>query len=444
MSKRKTHEEFVNEIGIKHPNIKIIGTYNTSKDRILCECKIDGYRWSPTAGSLCYGFGCPKCSGNAKITHEEFKNELFKKNQNIELLGTYVNSYTKILCKCKLDGYEWYAKPSNLLHLNRGCPECAKIKISNALKLSNDEFLIKLEEFNDENGTFWTSEEEYKGFHNPIKFKCSKDGFEIVARPSNLFNGCYKCHNCYKESKIRELNDYISEHELPIEIIGDYIDSSTNIKCKCTICGNEYYSTPNRIIQTNSICRKCAYIEMGINKRLPIEEFLHRLEVINPNVEYIDGYINMSKNVNVKCKKCGYKWSTRASSLIGKVSGCPNCNCSKGENKIRDILDYYNIEYISQKTFDGLVGIGNLKLRYDFYLPNYNVLIEYQGIQHEKPIDFSGRGKEYAIDCFEKQIFHDKTKKDYALKNNIKLFEIWYYDFDKIDELLKKELDLSA
>lgn len=106
MVKRKTHDQFVGEIKIKHPYIKILGRYITSKDRILCECQKDGYQWTPTPYSLSAGHGCPKCSNNNKRTHEELIAELENINPNIEVLGKYVNSTTKILCRCKIDGFE--------------------------------------------------------------------------------------------------------------------------------------------------------------------------------------------------------------------------------------------------------------------------------------------------------------------------------------------------
>ena len=108
--------------------------------------------------------------------------------------------------------------------------------------------------------------------------------------------------------------------------------------------------------------------------------------------------------------------------------------------EIEEILKNENINYTIQKTFDGLVGVGNTKIRYDFYLPKHNLLIEYQGIQHEKPIDFSGRGEDFAIKCFENQQEHDNRKREYAKKNNIKLLEIWYYDFENIENILKSHL----
>ena len=71
------------------------------------------------------------------------------------------------------------------------------------------------------------------------------------------------------------------------------------------------------------------------------------------------------------------------------------------------------------KEFDGLVGLNNKNLSYDFYLPQYNLLIEYQGEQHEKPIDFTGKGMKYAKKRFQIQQEHDTT--DAATGTNKKI-----------------------
>lgn len=128
---------------------------------------------------------------------------------------------------------------------------------------------------------------------------------------------------------------------------------------------------------------------------------------------------------------------------------CPECQYSKGEDKISQVLisigfekteNIYNKNkcYIPQFTFKGLKGTGGGLLSYDFYLPNYNLLIEYQGIQHTKFVEGLHKSKK----AFEKQLEHDRRKKEYAQNNNIKLLEIWYWDFDKIEEILHNEIKI--
>ena len=63
-----------------------------------------------------------------KKTHEEFENELYKINDKIEILGTYNGIHTKIKCRCKIDGYIWNAEPNHLLH-GHGCPLCGGTRV---------------------------------------------------------------------------------------------------------------------------------------------------------------------------------------------------------------------------------------------------------------------------------------------------------------------------
>ena len=116
---------------------------------------------------------------------------------------------------------------------------------------------------------------------------------------------------------------------------------------------------------------------------------------------------------------------------------CPYCVHWKGEKRIEDWLISNNINYIIQMKFDDLIGTGNGLLSYDFYLLAYNLLIEYQGNFHDGSANVSIlQTKEMLI----KQIEHDKRKKEYAKEHNINFLEIWYWDFNNIEEILKEVL----
>jgi hypothetical protein len=148
--------------------------------------------------------------------------------------------------------------------------------------------------------------------------------------------------------------------------------------------------------------------------------------------------LTVIKKVWWMCAECKHEWQTSVYSRnIGR--GCPICKESKGENQITKYLNFNNINFIPQMTYDGLVGVRNGDLSYDFYIPNYNLLIEYQGEFHD---DTAYKKKAQSLKEFETQIEHDKRKRDYAINNNIKLLEIWYYDFDNIENILTKELIL--
>jgi hypothetical protein len=162
------------------------------------------------------------------------------------------------------------------------------------------------------------------------------------------------------------------------------------------------------------------------------------------------------KKVWIKCQEVLYHDSYLVScgDFTHKNSRCSICNKSKGEKRCKEVfisknfieilqeehdklldMDKYNNTYfISQKTFDGLIGLGGGLLSYDFYLPKYNLLIEYQGEFHD------GTAYQQSKKDFEKQFEHDRRKKEYAKQHNMILLEIWYWDFDNIEEILENEL----
>lgn len=147
-----------------------------------------------------------------------------------------------------------------------------------------------------------------------------------------------------------------------------------------------------------------------------------------------------NKKVWIKCQKdeTHDSYYVMCANFTSHGRRCPSCKESHGERKIREYLIKHNIEFIPQKTFPKLLGIGNKPLSYDFYIPSKNLLIEFQGEQHYRPVDFNNEGIEQAEKNFEKQQEHDKRKRDYAKQNNIDLLEISYIQEDEIEEILDK------
>lgn len=128
---------------------------------------------------------------------------------------------------------------------------------------------------------------------------------------------------------------------------------------------------------------------------------------------------------------CGKKTTVAGHDLRnGDTQSC-GCLISTAELEISQILQDINIEYETQKKYVGLVGTGGGLLRFDFYLPKYNMLIEYQGKQHYTPFYRFG-GEE----AYQKGLIHDEIKREYCKKNGIKLLEIPYWERSNLREIL--------
>lgn len=167
------------------------------------------------------------------------------------------------------------------------------------------------------------------------------------------------------------------------------------------------------------------------------EDFINEMSKINPNIKIVGEYHGSENPVDCECLICGNKWSPIGRSLkCGQ--GCPSCTMSKGEIKIKQILNNQKIKYVAQKTFDDC--IYKEKLKFDFYLPDFNICIEFDGQQHFEPVDFASKGIEWAKNLFELNQIKDKIKNDYCYDNNIKLIRIPYWDFNNIESILTSEI----
>ena len=111
------------------------------------------------------------------------------------------------------------------------------------------------------------------------------------------------------------------------------------------------------------------------------------LKNVHPNIVLRGNYVGTHINTLHECLTCGCEWNPRPSNLLTGY-GCPECNESKGEKQVGLWLRQHDIMYVSQKRFDDCCDKKSLP--FDFYLPNYNTCIEYQGKQHYESIEYFG------------------------------------------------------
>ena len=144
--------------------------------------------------------------------------------------------------------------------------------------------------------------------------------------------------------------------------------------------------------------------------------------------------------VKWKCHKCNYEWETSVSHRVKDNSGCPQCSLkiSKGETIIYNYLNQNNIKFKKEAIFKDCRD--KKPLPFDFYLPNQNICIEYDGIQHFEPVNFGIGTYEDAIDKFITTQEHDKIKNEYCKQHSITLIRISYKDKNNIEEILSNKI----
>lgn len=193
--KKRTNDEFVEELNEKRPNIIPLEPFSGVDNKIKCRCKTCGDEFYAKPYVLLSGKsgnGCRKCAGTKKKTHEEYVQELIDKNIPVEVLETYKGNPFNILHRCKKCGYTWSARPSNILNGNL-CPVCAgkvAMKGYNDLWTTHPHIAEWLE--NPLNGHHFTY-----GSGKKVNWKCPHCGNIIsrivrdVVRQNNL--PCHKC-----------------------------------------------------------------------------------------------------------------------------------------------------------------------------------------------------------------------------------------------------------
>jgi Zn finger protein HypA/HybF involved in hydrogenase expression len=299
-----------------------------------------------------------------KKTHDIFIEEMKLKHPDLKILGTYINSQTKILLE---DGFhiQYLFRPNDLL-------KGSKPSISSAI---------------DKPTAFKTKAEQIHGKdiydYTKINYVTNRDKIEI---------SCNKCKLVFFQRPTRHLS-------------GD----------GCPDCGFIKSQTSNKQI----LSLRAISVVNDISN-------LHSNRVNCDKLDYKGNKIKSLFGCNVNSEH-GYWLATPNDILDG--CGCPSCNSSKGELEIESILRSKNIIYTKNKAFAGC-KYKNL-LKFDFYLPDYNLCIEYDGIQHFKSISTFGGDK-----VFKENKIRDQIKNKFCKTNKIKLLRIPYTKFKSIENII--------
>ena len=200
-----------------------------------------------------------------------------------------------------------------------------------------------------------------------------------------------------------------------------YVNNSTKVIITCPIHG-DFLQTPSDHLMKYG-CKRCA----SDKGRWTTKDFIYKAQQVHGDLyDYSEvNYINTSTKVSIICPKHG-KFDQTPNAHVSQGKGCKKCKNTRGENQIYVWLTHHNFtNFVCEKTFDECKSPKGVKLRYDFYLPSHNLLIEYDGAQHFGPSAFGrNMSPELQQSNYTRTVLHDSIKNEYATNNNIDLLRI--------------------
>lgn len=458
---------------------------NAYKHNWVCRCGniIEGRMWNKVKGRE--SIRCFKCTSEKqenRYRHEVEKNmeyEYIRSYRKHDILpnGNKVGDQPIIEVRHIFCDSIYTISATGFINDNKRCGKCCGSYEKSIAYHIEVELMLKLEDVWDFNKNNKYPNTISKYTHNKVWFKCqdvgyhgsysvSVNNFMRAVNKNNTF-GCPYCHG--KKTHPRDsFAQYHIDNTDPdfLEKYWDYdkntvdpfeISPSSNKNKVWIKCQNEEVNELNGLKKkdyhgsyevycndfTSNI--KLSHKLCACNICTGYQNFLHQYDSFgyhnldkvmswSPNNDISPFRVarNSGKKYEFICPECSNEFSKRIAEVSSRGSFCNHCSKSRGERRIVKWLHENNISYISEKEYDELIGVGGNNLRYDFYLQDYDMLLEYDGEFHYEDRYKDGR--------FKKQKTHDRLKNKYAKDNDIKLIRIPYWDFDNIEEILNKEI----
>ena len=281
--------------------------------------------------------------------------------------------------------------------------------------------------------TYDYSKVEYNTMHKKVIIICQEHG-EFLQTPNAHIRQKQGCNKCCINNRTQNQKDttesFINKSK---QIHGNRYDytlteygsnAHDKVKIICKIHGVFNQEPSNHL--KGSGCPNCTYNIGNTEKFIKKSSLIH-----NNKYDYsLVKYTQNKKPVKIICPLHGVFEQT-PDKHSNRKHGCPNCNLSKGELEIKNFLELNNISFIQQFCFKNCKH--KLALPFDFYIPIYNLCIEFNGIQHYKAVAFFGGNSKLEL-----QKKRDKKKQEYCKNNNIDLLTIKYNE--NVAKILSKKL----
>ena len=294
--------------------------------------------------------------------------------------------------------------------------------------------IVSIEEVKNRIETKWKNQPfeiiEYTRVTKPFTIKCLRCGEIKTYRSFGNFISssrkgvciCYSENNSeLKHKQNQEKILKIIEEKENLSFVSFQKRATTGkyeITCFCSECKQNFTKTQQGFL-LNPKCFYCESRENMNTKGLQAK--------LGKEYKLLSEFQGTQKSILIKHIPCGFIWKVKPKYFL-RYPRCPKCcgKRSKGELKI---ADYFTKKEIQFETEKGFSWQSNLKRRYDFYVPAYNLVIEYMGEQHYFETNY------FKIP-YKEQIKIDKEKKEEAINNGLKYLAIGYFDLNRIEKIL--------
>lgn len=293
-------------------------------------------------------------------------------------------------------------------------------------KLNTKDFINKATEIH--GGFYDYSLAEYSGVRGSVKIICPHHGeFEQMARSHLQGKGCFACNGTDKRSQEEFIKEISVIYKNCTFNKVEYKGRKKPVIITCDIHG-DFEKRADEALRSKG-CPNCQS-----NSPMDTKSFVEAASKVHfGKYDYAKTlYRRRLSKLTITCPLHGDFKQTPNGHLSGR--GCPRCRKSKGEEKIERFLENYNINYNYEHVLCKSRETGG-SLRADFFLPEMNTVIEFDGVQHFKPI--KAWGGEVNLKKVQKR---DRIKDNFCRLNKIKVIRIKYTDINKVEDILKTQL----
>lgn len=303
-------------------------------------------------------------------------------------------------------------------------------------KLTTTSFIQRSQSIHGDKFTY--EKTTYVNSKTPVVISCVNHG-DISVNPNNHINNKSGCPLCYGRIK-KTSEQFITQVK---QLHGDvftfartnYVGDGVKVTITCKQHG-DFTPTPSNILR-GSGCPVCALEEASKRNRKDQDVFIEQAACAHDNkYDYsLVEYKNSITPVNIICPVHGV-FQQKPSIHLDQRCGCQMCSSSRGELEVKKWLQQQGIPFIQQQMFDEC--FDKRRLKFDFFLPRHNTLIEFNGIQHYRNVPLF----KHSNDTFEDVVRRDKIKVEFANKKGLRLIVVPYTV--NVDQYLSQQLIPSS